>query len=201
MNGTTAAAPYWGDRVWRAALAALTVLFVVNIALMVAAVAANSFARRWLGTWLPDGYTGEWYRSAWREFQLDAVLWVTAEVVLAVVALSILIGVPAAYTLARKPFRGRQAVMLLFLLPLVVPPMTYGIPLATVMYSVGLAGTLAGVIGCGLRLDPPWPVTCHAACPVSTTSPPGICTIHCTPLTCSDHGEAGIASESSTGSL
>jgi len=27
-----------------------------------------------------------------------------------------------------------------------VPPITYGIPLATVMYKIGLAGTLAGVI-------------------------------------------------------
>ena len=32
-------------------------LFVVNIGLMIAAVATSSFARRWLGTWLPDGWT------------------------------------------------------------------------------------------------------------------------------------------------
>ena len=36
--------------------------------------------------------------------------------------------------------------MLLFLLPLMVPPITYGIPMATVMYQVHLAGTLRGVI-------------------------------------------------------
>ena len=36
--------------------------------------------------------------------------------------------------------------MLLFLLPLLVPPITYGIPLATVLYKVGLAGTICGVI-------------------------------------------------------
>jgi putative spermidine/putrescine transport system permease protein len=36
--------------------------------------------------------------------------------------------------------------MLLFLLPLMVPPITYGIPLATLMYRVGLAGTLYGVV-------------------------------------------------------
>jgi hypothetical protein len=40
---------------------------------------------------------------------------------------------------------SRQALlMLLFLLPLMVPPITYGIPLATVMYQLHLAGTLAG---------------------------------------------------------
>ncbi|HXW23908.1 MAG TPA: ABC transporter permease subunit [Xanthobacteraceae bacterium] len=121
-------------------------LFIVNIGLMVAAVATNSLARRWLGTWLPDGYTAAWYAAAWKEFQLGAVLWVTVEVVLAVVVLSILIGVPAAYALARREFRGKPLVLLLFLLPLIIPPITYGIPFATVMYRVDLAGTLPGVI-------------------------------------------------------
>src|SRR5207244_5866365 len=96
--------------------------------------------------WLPDGYTAQWYAAAWKEFQLGDVLWVTAEVVLIVVALSIAIGVPAAYALARKSFRGKKLVVLLFLLPLIIPPITYGIPLATVMYQAHLAGTLGGVI-------------------------------------------------------
>src|SRR5205823_7993300 len=65
---------------------------------------------------------------------------------MAVVFLSLLIGVPAAYTLARRDFRGKQAIMLLFLLPLLVPPITYGIPLATVLYQAHLAGSLSGVI-------------------------------------------------------
>jgi putative spermidine/putrescine transport system permease protein len=134
------------SRAWGALLIATMTLFVVNIGLMVAAVAANSFARRWLGTWLPEGVTTSWYIAAWKEFQLDAVLWVTIEVVLAVVALSIAVGVPAAYVLARKDFRGKKLVTLLFLLPLIIPPITYGIPFATVMYSVDLAGTLSGVI-------------------------------------------------------
>jgi putative spermidine/putrescine transport system permease protein len=36
--------------------------------------------------------------------------------------------------------------MLLFLLPLMVPPITYGIPMATVLYKLQLAGTIYGVI-------------------------------------------------------
>ena len=60
--------------------------------------------------------------------------------------LALLIGVPAAYTLARRDFAGKRALMLLFLLPLMVPPITYGIPLATVLYKAQLAGTIYGVI-------------------------------------------------------
>lgn len=136
----------WAGRAWGGLLIGLMTLFVVNIGLMVAAVATNSIARRWLGTWLPDGTTTGWYVAAWKEFQLDAVLWVTVEVVLAVVALSIVIGIPAAYALARRNFHGKQVVLLLFLLPLIIPPITYGIPFATAMYRVDLGGTLSGVI-------------------------------------------------------
>ncbi|HEV7477070.1 MAG TPA: ABC transporter permease, partial [Burkholderiales bacterium] len=81
----------WLGRAWGALLLGSMALFVVNIGLMVAAVATNSFAKRWLGTWLPEGYTTSWYAAAWKEFQLGWVLWVTVEVVGAVVLLSILI--------------------------------------------------------------------------------------------------------------
>lgn len=136
----------WFGRAWRGLLLGLMTLFIVNVGLMILAVATSSFARRWLGTWLPEGWTTTWYTAAWKEFQLGDVLWVTVEVVLAVVFLSLLIGVPAAYTLARRNFPGKRALMMLFLLPLMVPPITYGIPLATVLYQVHLAGTIWGVI-------------------------------------------------------
>ncbi|MEO8565772.1 MAG: ABC transporter permease subunit [Betaproteobacteria bacterium] len=136
----------WFDRVWRVLLLGTMTLFVVNIGLIIAAVATSSFARRWLGTWLPDGWTTTWYTEAWREFQLGGILWVTVEVVVAGVLLALLIGVPAAYTLARRDFLGKRLLMLLFLLPLMVPPITYGIPMATVLYKLQLAGTIYGVI-------------------------------------------------------
>ena len=142
----TARDHHWLDRAWTGLLWGLMALFLVNIGLMIAAVATNSFAKRWLGTWLPDGWTTQWYVSAWKEFQLDSILIVTVEVVFAVVFLALLIGVPAAYTLARRNFPGKRLLMLLFLLPLMVPPITYGIPLATVLYKAQLAGTIYGVI-------------------------------------------------------
>jgi putative spermidine/putrescine transport system permease protein len=142
----SSAAGAWFDRAWRALLLGLMTLFVVNIGLMIAAVMVSSLAKRWLGTWLPEGWTTTWYTAAWKEFQLGDVLWVTVQVVLSVVFLALLIGVPAAYTLARREFRGKRTLMLLFLLPLMVPPITYGIPLATVLYQAHLAGTIWGVI-------------------------------------------------------
>ena len=133
-------------RAWSLFVWALVGFFVLNLLALIAAVVTSSFATRWLGTWLPAGWTTRWYLSAWDEFQLGDVLIVTFEIVLAVVAVAGLIGIPAAYAMARRDFPGKRAVMLLFLLPLLVPPITYGIPLATVLYRAGFAGTMWGVI-------------------------------------------------------
>jgi putative spermidine/putrescine transport system permease protein len=133
-------------RLWTTAIWVLVGFFVLNLFAMVATVVVNSLGTRWLGTWLPAAFTTSWYASAWNEFQLDQVLVVTFEVVGAVVVLSGALGVPAAYALARREFPGKKLVTLLFLLPLLVPPITFGIPLATVLYKAGLAGSLSGVV-------------------------------------------------------
>ena len=135
-----------GSRLWAIAVWALVIFFIVNLIAMVATVVVNSLGTRWLGTWLPAGFTTKWYSSAWDEFQLDQVLIVTFQVVGAVVVLSGVLGVPAAYALARREFPGKKLVTLLFLLPLLVPPITFGIPLATVLYRAGFAGSLSGVV-------------------------------------------------------
>ena len=120
--------------------------FLVFVIALVAAVVVNSLGTRWLDHWLPDALTTHWYSDAWREFALSSVLLVTIQIAAAVVALSLLIGVPASYALARRDFPGRKLVMLAFLVPLLLPPVTYGIPLATVLLRNELGGTLTAVI-------------------------------------------------------
>lgn len=134
------------ERLWSTAIWFLVAFFILNFVAMIATVVLNSFGTRWFATWLPAGFTTRWYASAWSEFQLNDVLIVTFEVVGAVVLLSGLLGVPAAYALARRNFRGKRAVILLFLLPMLVPPITFGIPLATVLYQAHFGGNLTGVI-------------------------------------------------------
>jgi putative spermidine/putrescine transport system permease protein len=135
-----------GERLWATAVWCVVGFFVLNLLGIIGSVVVDSFATRWLGTWMPVGWTSSWYSSAWDEFQLPDVLMTTVEVVGAVVILAGVLGVPAAYAMARRDFPGKRAVMLLFLLPLLVPPITFGIPLATVLYGAGLAGTIWGVI-------------------------------------------------------
>lgn len=141
IRDTTLAAKLWIAAVW-----AVIGFFIVNLLALIATVIVSSFGRRWLGTWLPAEWTTRWYVSAWNEFQLADILIVTFQVVGLVVLISGLIGVPAAYALARRNFPGKKLVMILFLLPLLVPPITFGIPLATVLYRAELAGSLSGVV-------------------------------------------------------
>lgn len=132
--------------VWRWFVYGAMAFFVVNVALMIVMVLISSLGTSWFSGWLPQGYTSHWYSDAWQEFQLYYVLIVTVQITLLVVAMSLTVGVPAAYALARLNFRGKNLVMLCFLVPLMVPPITYGIPMATVLYQLGLGGTMWGVI-------------------------------------------------------
>jgi len=134
------------SKIWRFAVWAVIGLFVLNLLAVIAVVVINSFSTRWLGTWLPAGWTTRWYFSAWKEFQLGGIVLVTFQITFAVVLISGLVGVTTAYALARRDFPGKRAIILLFLLPLLIPPLTYGIPLATLLYQLGLGGTFWGAV-------------------------------------------------------
>ena len=121
-------------------------IFLLALAGVIGSVLVNSLGTRWFDAWLPEGFTTHWYADAWHEFALLQVITVTVEVAVLVIAISLLLGVPAAYALARRSFPGKRLLYLVFLLPILMPPITYGIPLATVLYKFGLAGHLSGVV-------------------------------------------------------
>src|SRR5690606_21138174 len=88
--------------------------FMINLAGVVGSVLVSSFGTRWFGTWLPEGFTTDWYADAWRSFGLLDVVIVTLQVSLLVVVISVLIGVPASYVLARRDFPGKKLVYFAF---------------------------------------------------------------------------------------
>lgn len=132
-------------RLWGLALYLFVLGFIFNLLGIVGHVVVSAFAHRWFGTPLPRSFTTEWFTYAWKEFDLARVLGVTVFVALAVVFLALLLGFPAAYILARRNFRAKPLLLLLYFLPLLIPQMTYGIPLATTLYRYGIGGTVASV--------------------------------------------------------
>ncbi len=120
--------------------------FVLLVVAVLGSVLVESLGGSWRSGWWPDGGTLEWYRRAWATTGVARALVVTFEVGVAVVALSLVAGVPAGYALARKNFPGKSALMLVLLLPIILPQITYATQLAALMYRVGLGGSLTAVI-------------------------------------------------------
>lgn len=121
-------------------------VFFIFLFGIITSVLVDSFGERWFGTWLPESFTTDWYTQGWERFDLAHIIGVTLIVAFTVVAISVLVGVPASYLLARRDFPLKRLVMVLFLLPILIPPITFGIPLATVMYNFGLGRSLIAVI-------------------------------------------------------
>ncbi|HEX2914528.1 MAG TPA: ABC transporter permease [Chloroflexia bacterium] len=120
--------------------------FILNMIGLVGTVVVESFAQRWFGTWLPPAYTTRWYEYISNDHDMGQLLFNTLFVAFATTIISLLIGFPAAYVLARKQFRFKAVLTGLYLLPMMIPPLAYGIPLATLLIRWGLGGTLIGVI-------------------------------------------------------
>jgi putative spermidine/putrescine transport system permease protein len=121
-------------------------IYIAALVLSVAVVVIQSVAGR-LGTgWLPQAFTLKWYSAAWSDFAVGGLLFNTVFVAVVVVAISLIVAIPTAYVLARLTFPGKRVLLALFLLPQVIPTMTYAVPLATLIYSLRLDNTLAGVI-------------------------------------------------------
>jgi putative spermidine/putrescine transport system permease protein len=150
----------------------LASVFAATLVAVLTSVAVGALASTWRGTWLPDGLTLDWLRQAWETPGLTSSIVVTFEVAAADVALALLIGVPAGYVLARKAFPGRSAVMLCALLPAILPPLTYAVQLAALMYRIGIGGTLLSVIL--VNLVPILPLVVLVTVPFVEQIPPDV---------------------------
>ena len=69
-----------------------------------------------------------------------SAVWISARVAVAATLLNALVGVPLAYVLARRRFRGRGAIDLLVTLPLILPPTVTGYYLIVVLGRRGILG-------------------------------------------------------------
>jgi putative spermidine/putrescine transport system permease protein len=147
-------------------------LFAGTLLAVLASVVVASFSSSWGGTWLPSGWTTKWFSQAWQAPGLAMSIRVTFEVAVADVLLALLIGVPAGYVLARRSFPGRSAVMLFVLFPVILPPLTYAVQLAALMYRLGIGGTLPAVIL--VNLVPILPLVILVTVPFVEQIPPDV---------------------------
>lgn len=89
---------------------------------------------------------GDFFSHALSGMALEA-LRISLVTSLVSVAVSLLVGTPLAYLLARWEFRGRAALELLIDLPVVLPPSVAGLALLIAFGRQGLAGSWLGLFG------------------------------------------------------
>jgi putative spermidine/putrescine transport system permease protein len=108
--------------------------FLINLVGLVGTVVVDSFGDAWFNTWLPTGgYSGEWYQFIGGVHDIRLLLVNTLVVAVGTTLTGLAIGFPAAYVLARRRFRFKGALTGLYLVPMLVPPLAYGVPLATLL--------------------------------------------------------------------
>lgn len=121
-------------------------IYIVALVLSVAVVIIQSLSARSGTGWLPEAFTLKWYGAALSDYSVGGLLFNTVFVAVVVVGISLMVAIPTAYVLARLSFPGKRLLLGLFLLPQVIPTMTYAVPLATLIYELQLNNTLVGVI-------------------------------------------------------
>lgn len=127
----------------------ITALVLVTwLVLPLIPLAIWSFARGW---YFPEILPTNWSLQAWgyafsdTAGVLDSLL-LSIEISLAVMVLSILVGVPAGRALGLYKFRGKEFVELLILAPTIVPGIAVVLGVHSVFISLRLTNTVPGVI-------------------------------------------------------
>jgi putative spermidine/putrescine transport system permease protein len=118
-------AGFW-TRVALRAWAALILLFLFFPILLIFFYAFNTSN---IESWPIPGLTTRWFGSTWNDPDVRAALLLSVQAGLAATAVALVLGSCAAFAIHRASFFGRDAVSLLFVLPLALPGIITGIAL------------------------------------------------------------------------
>ncbi len=119
------------------------VLFLITPFVM---IALTSIGSEWFGTqWLPNGLTIKWFVLGLRTVPVVEYLANTLVIGALAAFFSLLFGVPIAWVISKMDFQYRAFLLVLFLTPRMVPPLSYAIGLSKFFYSVELIDTHVGV--------------------------------------------------------
>lgn len=123
-------------------LTALVYVFLLAPAVIVLVVSfsADSFI-----VFPPSGVSARWYFRLFEHKALMGALQFSVILAACVTAISLALGVPAAYAIAKGEFRGRAALQSLFLAPLLLPTLVMALALLVAFQPWRLVATLPGL--------------------------------------------------------
>jgi putative spermidine/putrescine transport system permease protein len=94
----------------------------------------------------PHGFTLHWFAAALADHRYLDAFTTSLGVACCATALSLALGVPAAYALARADFPGRRTLEAILLLPLVLPALVLAIALTILFSSIGFTAGSARLV-------------------------------------------------------
>jgi len=109
-------------------------------------IGLRSVGKGWFGRlWLPPQLTLDWYRWAIEVGNIPEVMKNTLIIGGIAVAVSTAIGIFAGWAFGRRQLPGKEVLMAIVLLPRMIPPITYGLGVAKIFYTLQLVDTYLGV--------------------------------------------------------
>jgi len=133
-----------GLRIFLLTLALFICLFLLLPIIFIAALSFGS--SQWL-IFPPPGWTLRWYEELFNDPRWLASAFTSLKIAVIVTVLSVSIGFFAALGLNRGHFKGREALRVLFLTPMILPVVVLAVALYALFLKLNLAGTtLAFVI-------------------------------------------------------
>jgi multiple sugar transport system permease protein len=138
-----------GRRRWpfHAVMAPLTIIWVAPMVfvLILAFRSFDDIAQNGTAAW-PKSFTLSGFRTALTTGEMGRSLWISVQVTVPAVLLSLLLASWAAYALSRHPIPGRRFILLLMLAGNLLPPQILLIPVSRVMDSLGIYDTLFALV-------------------------------------------------------
>jgi len=148
----------------RGLLTAAACLIMAFVVMPLLAVTWISFFSDRIITVPPEGYTAQWYVSAWQQPAFRDGFMTSLILALYAMASSFVIGLPAAFLIARGRFPGRDLLQLILLSPLLVPGVVAGAGALIFFIQIELwtgyqlAGALPGLSLVHIAVALPWSI-------------------------------------------
>lgn len=124
----------------------------------VVVVAAVSLSSGQFLAFPPPGFSLRWFQALFANAEIMSALATSAILACMVSALALLLGLPAAYAIARLRFPGRRALADLLTAPLLLPTLVLGLALLLALQPLKLVATWPGLVLAHLTLAVPFAV-------------------------------------------
>ena len=130
----------------RTALYAIAGVTLVFLVLPIFIVLPLSFSASPYLEFPPAGFSLQWYARYFASAKWMAATLLSAEIALGTTAFALALGIPAAFGLVRRQFRGKGALVAFFMSPIIVPYIITAIAIYFLFARLGLIGSPLGLL-------------------------------------------------------